>query len=191
MQEGRLLNEINLRIPSLLQNASTAELEELRKDLDVIIQKKKFRIVDIKSQISAISSSYSAIDFAENSNDAQTLSAVTLVDLLDFKPVVDEILRLENGTTKWEFAVELSKVLSRILFNAEGYADKYVNGEKGSFCPRTASLVLNMWTKIVADTTEGTIDPKVFEKAAGLHPYCLGSYGDLSFIAASSSRSKI
>lgn len=81
-------------------------------------------------------------------------------------------------------AIELSKVLSRILFNAEGYADKYVNGEIGHFCPRTASLILEMWRTIFDNTPKGTVEKKTFEKAVNLHPYCLGSYGDLSFIAS-------
>lgn len=97
---GRLYAEITRDLPLLLTNCSIIELKELQASIEDLIRRRKFVPLDIEAQIAKISSDYGAIDFGETSADAKTLSAVTLVDKMNFDDVIEAVVTLVSSNAR-------------------------------------------------------------------------------------------
>eukprot|EP00548_Thalassiothrix_antarctica_P019560 CAMPEP_0194189488 /NCGR_PEP_ID=MMETSP0154-20130528/59227_1 /TAXON_ID=1049557 /ORGANISM="Thalassiothrix antarctica, Strain L6-D1" /LENGTH=146 /DNA_ID=CAMNT_0038910675 /DNA_START=75 /DNA_END=512 /DNA_ORIENTATION=+ len=56
----------------------------------------------------------------------------------------------EGVETQWKSALSFSKLLIRMINDAEDYAEKLVNGSIGEWCPETAKTVESLWQTLVS-----------------------------------------
>jgi hypothetical protein len=164
------------------EDLSPEDLEELAVLIRGAAEKKR-RLSPLdrcRQSLLAVRKKYDAIDIPSGSWK-MCESAVRSLSCIEFAPVLDQILALEDVDDRWTVGIEATIAFSSIMFDAEQWGQKLVNGSCGEFCPDLGVLIEEFWRKMIGQPGRPSEEVIRQLKAEELGR-CLGDYGDLDFV---------
>jgi len=163
---------------------SPEDLETLATDILSLANKKRALspVKQIQQSIQNLKGQYDKIESGSSWKDEQTSSAVKELEKLDYQYIFQEILNISEVDQRWNLAILMNEVVTGIIFDAEDWGGKQVNGSMGEWCPEAGKSLEKFWSKLL-ETTSTNPSNDILIKVEKCIVKSLGDYGDLSFVS--------
>jgi hypothetical protein len=173
------------------ENLSPEELDQLAILIrDAAEKKRRLSPLDrARSSMRTIQTKYDAIAIPSD-NWKHCASAVSELEAIQFSSALNLALELDDANDRWTAGLELTVAFSSIMFDAEQWGYKLVNGSAGEFCPDLGALIEDFWRQLISKPGRPS-DEVIRQLRTEKLGRCLGDYGDLEFVLGELEASRV
>ena len=106
----------------------------------------------IQQSIQSLKGQFDKIEVGPSCNyygDGDIASAVKELEKLGYQ----SSLNTPEVGQRWNLAILMNEVVVRIIFDAEDWGGKLVNGPMGEWCPKAGKSLETFWSKLLKTTS--------------------------------------